>query len=139
MEIASRYTRTVYLFPSRKNEICNYLSGWIRVLNRVHRRVPEFVEHDPEWSTTDLGAALVGLPEYALQPLDFLVRVFRRQIEWCVAYFEFCRDEFVTSVAVTDEHTVPHPDCVRFCTFADQVRTSWKEMTDVPIPVMPPQ
>ena len=139
MEIATRYTRSVYLFPTRKPEIYDYLSGWVRILKKVHRHAPEYVRNDPEWSTADLGAALVGLPEYALDPMEFLGRVFRRQIEWCVAYFEFCRDEFVTAATVTGEHTALHPDCARFCTFADQVRTSWMELTDAPIPVTPPQ
>lgn len=136
MDLASRYTRSAYLVPTRKQDVYDYLSGWIRLFNRVHQRIPEFMENDPEWSTTDLGAVLVGLPGYDPQgpvdPLGFLARVFRRQLEWCVAYFEFCRDEYVS---VTEERTGPR----EFCLFANQAQTSWRELTLAPISVTPPQ
>lgn len=132
MDVASRYTRSVFLHPERQDEIIEYLSGWIQLLTYVRKHVRTYIQSDDDWAHVRLELIEERLMDHHEDTTTWLESTFGRLIEWCIAYFEFCRDEYCTGPIVRWNPERQLAACQRFQLFADQVQQNWVTLTTPP-------
>ena len=88
-----------------------------------------FVEVGRVGNTDAAGERLM---DHRQDTTEWLETTFGRLLDWCIAYFEFCRDEYCSCPVEGLTSETQLQACQRFQAFADQARANWVSLTTPP-------